>query len=77
MDIAELQQKIEHFNGREDNIRARLEAATSDTERFRLERDLRILQNYQWALLGSIERQLDRDTARGTTDSPLDHQATA
>jgi hypothetical protein len=77
MDIAELQQKVERLHSQENDVRDRLALATTDTERLHLERDLRLLQNCQWAFLGSIERQLDRDTARGTAHPSVDHQAAA
>lgn len=59
MDIVELQQRIERLQSQENDVRARLELATTDTERLQLERDLRLLQNGQWAFLGPIERQLE------------------
>ncbi len=61
MDITELQKKIDHYRAQEAEVIARQQLATTDAQRFELERMLRFIQVTVMSLLDSTKRESSRD----------------
>lgn len=77
MDLKGLQNKIEAYSARDKELVARQEAATTDRQRFELERMRRLVQLAIAGLLDSVKREVSRDHERQAERAPIRSQTAA
>jgi hypothetical protein len=77
MTFEELKAQVEHYDAREDDIRAQIDAATNDRQRWELERLLRVTQVLHSSLIASLERKLARERIGNADHQYLSDEARA
>lgn len=77
MDLMTLQNSIEEYRAREEAIVTRQKTATTDRQRFELERMRRLIQVVIVGLLDRTKREISRDHSGRTERAPVRSQTAA
>lgn len=77
MDLMGLQNKLDAYSARDKELAARQEAATTDRQRFELERMRRLVQLAISGLLDQAKRDVSRDRDRETERGAVRSQTAA